>query len=153
MWEIRLVTVGKAKDTGIRDGLERYARMVAGEWRLVLDSVPQSKREDADTCRREEGKALRGRLARGCASIALDPRGETQDSERFASMLSAHKDAGKPVIFLVGGPHGLDRETLEACDRKLSLSPMTFPHELAALVLAEQVYRAHAATSRRSYAK
>lgn len=153
MWEIRLVTVGRAKDAGIRDGLERYARMVSGEWRLALSSVPQSKREDRESCRREEGASLRRCLAPGRTAVALDAAGESLDSGRFASMLTSHKDAGKPLTFLVGGPHGLDRETLDACDRRLSLSPMTFPHELAALVLAEQVYRAYAASCRRGYAK
>jgi 23S rRNA (pseudouridine1915-N3)-methyltransferase len=153
MWEIRLVTVGRAKDAGIREGLERYARMVAGEWRLVLDSVPQSKREDAASCRREECASLRRRLAPGRVGVALDAGGESLDSGRFASVLAAHKDAGTPITFLVGGPHGLDRETLGACDRRLSLSPMTLPHELAALVLAEQVYRAYAASGRKGYAK
>ena len=153
MWEIRLVTVGRAKDSGVRDGLDRYARMVAGEWRLTLDAVPQSRRGDAAACRREEGASLRRRLVPGRASVALDAGGESMDSGRFASMLATHKDAGEPVTFLVGGPHGLDRETLDACDRRLSLSPMTLPHELAALVLAEQVYRAYAASCRRGYAK
>lgn len=153
MWEIRIVTVGKAKDEGIREGLERYARMVRGEWRLSMESVSQSKCGSADACRREEGRALRGRLRTGSASVALDAGGESMDSTAFAGMLGRYKDAGKPVAFLVGGPHGLDRETVEACDRRLSLSPMTLPHELAALVLAEQVYRAYAAGGRRAYAK
>lgn len=153
MWEIHIVTVGKAKDEGIREGLARYARMVRGEWRLCLESVSQSKSGAADACRREEGLALRGRLRVGSASVALDASGESMNSVGFAGMLGRYKDAGKPVAFLVGGPHGLDRETVEACDRRLSLSPMTLPHELAALVLAEQVYRAYAAGSRRAYAK
>ena len=153
MWEIRIVTVGRAKDEGIREGLDRYARMVGGEWRLSVESVPASKRADAAARRREEGRALRARLRPGCASVALETSGEPLDSEGFAKMLGRYKDAGKPVAFLVGGPHGLDRETATACDRRLSLSPMTLPHELAALVLAEQVYRAYAASCRRGYAK
>ena len=153
MWEIRLVTVGKAKDAGIREGLARYARMVSGEWKLALESVPSSKRQEPAACRREEGKSLRAQLAYGHASVALDIAGEPMDSVRFTDLLGRYKDAGKPITFLVGGAHGLDAETAGACDRRLSLSPMTLPHELAALVLAEQVYRAFAATGRKGYAK
>lgn len=153
MWEIRLVTVGQAKDLGIRKGMERYASMIGGEWRLALDSVPQAKRGEGASRRREEGRNLRSRLSPGRVAVALDVAGEPMDSGRFAEMLGKYKDAGKPVTFFVGGPHGLDQETLEACQRRVSLSPMTFPHELAALVLAEQIYRAYALRGRRAYAK
>jgi 23S rRNA (pseudouridine1915-N3)-methyltransferase len=153
MWEIRVVTVGRAKDAGIRDGLERYARMVGGEWKLVLDSVPQSKRPDPPACRKEEGRALRGRVGPGHAAIALDAAGRPLDSAGFTGALQRYKDEGRPVTFLVGGPHGLDAEVMDSCDLRLSLSPMTLPHELAALVLAEQVYRAFAARGRKGYSK
>ena len=93
------------------------------------------------------------RLRPGDHCIALDERGESLSSRRFASRLLDLKDRGTPVRFLVGGAHGLGREALEACRSRLSLSPMTMPHEMAALVLSEQIYRAYCVWAHKDYAK
>jgi 23S rRNA (pseudouridine1915-N3)-methyltransferase len=75
------------------------------------------------------------------------------DSEAFARFLGGRKDAGQPVTFVVGGPHGLDAGVLKAASRRVSLSAMTLPHELATLVLMEQIFRAYAACAGKAYAK
>jgi 23S rRNA (pseudouridine1915-N3)-methyltransferase len=68
-------------------------------------------------------------------------------------MLLELKNAGRKAAFWVGGPHGLDRKTAGEADRKLSLSVMTYPHELATVVIAEQIYRAYARCIGKAYAK
>jgi len=75
------------------------------------------------------------------------------DSGAFLEMLRGEKDRGRPVSFLVGGAHGLDESVTAACRTRLSLTPLTLTHEMAALVLAEQIYRAYASWSGRPYAK
>jgi 23S rRNA (pseudouridine1915-N3)-methyltransferase len=126
---------------------------VGGEWRLRLDSVSASKRKEPALVRREEGRRLLDRAAGDRVLVALDAGGETLDSQAFARMLGGYKDAGKRVTFLVGGAHGLDGQVARASARVLSLSPMTMPHEMALLVLSEQIYRAFAAFTGRAYAK
>ena len=153
MWEITLVTVGRPKEGIIREGIERYCKMVHGEWRLKLEHVPVSKKQTPAARVSEEGALLKRRIGRDSCSVAVDCAGETMDSARFTSMLASAKDAGKPVSFFVGGAHGLDPSVLSSCKKRLSLSAMTFSHETAALMLAEQIYRAYASWAHIDYAK
>lgn len=153
MWEIRVVHVGRFADRNLGAAASRYAAMVGGEWRLRLDPVAASSRKEPDRVRREEGERLLQRAPREAYRVALDPAGEPLDSPAFGRLLSTLKDAGRRVVFLVGGAHGLSREVREGSHQVLSLSPMTLPHEMAVLLLAEQIYRAFAASTGRPYAK
>lgn len=153
MWEIQVVHVGRIADANIAGGVSRYASMVGGEWRLRLDAVRTSKRGEPHQIRREEGRRLVDRVSEDRALLALDAGGRLLDSSAFARMLMEYKNQGKRVSFVVGGAYGLDDEVLRASDRVLSLSPMTLPHEMALLILTEQIYRAFAASTGRAYAK
>jgi 23S rRNA (pseudouridine1915-N3)-methyltransferase len=153
MWELLVITVGKVSDKGFRQGVERYAAMMGGDWRVRLESVSPSRRKDPAMCKREETQALLGRLPDGRVCMALDPDGEAMTSEGFGAHLARLKDAGRKPVFLVGGAHGLDGSLLEPDHRRLSLSAMTFPHELALLMLMEQLYRAQARYTGKPYAK
>lgn len=148
-----MITVGKTKDREIRRGLERFGTMVAGEWKLTVEHVPASHDPRPGKRRLQEGASLLKKLRPGVVGIAMDETGETLASKAFADFLIGHKNAGRPVAFMVGGAYGLDPSVLEECARTVSLSPMTLSHELSALVLAEQIYRAYAAWSHKDYAK
>ncbi len=148
-----MVHVGKITNEGFRRGAERYAAMARGEWKVAMTAVPASHRKEPGLLTREEGEALLKRSRGSSPLIALDPGGEAMDSRAFALMLSGLKNAGKKPAFLVGGAFGLTPEVLKTADRRLSLSSMTMPHELATLVLMEQIYRAYASCTKRPYAK
>ena len=153
MWEILLLHVGRISDEGIGRTVERYVKMVGGEWRFRVEPVRASRKKEPQACKAEEAGFLARRIPKGCLAVALDPGGRTMDSDGFAGLLRRQKDAGKRVAFLVGGPHGLGREALDLAEIQLSLSPMTFTHDMATLVLAEQVYRAFAHCTGRAYSK
>ena len=74
--------------------------------------------------------------------VACDPGGATFDSTRFSAWLQGERERARDVVFMIGGAHGLDGAVVARADRRLSLAPWTLPHELARLVLAEQLYRA-----------
>lgn len=152
MWEIRVVTVGKTKEPAARAWAQQYADRVRGEWRLTLASTPESRRPEPDARRREETAALLARVPAGAEAVALDLGGEAMDTPAFSGFLGARKDAGRGVCFLVGGAHGLDRAALGRT-RRIALSPMTLAHEVALVVLCEQIYRAWADRTGRPYAK
>ena len=76
--------------------------------------------------------------------ILLDPRGKTLDSAALAELLGRHETSGQDMVFVLGGTDGLPLEWRDRADMLLSLSAMTFPHELARVMLAEQIYRAFA---------
>ncbi|MFL5893509.1 MAG: 23S rRNA (pseudouridine(1915)-N(3))-methyltransferase RlmH [Thermoleophilaceae bacterium] len=88
---------------------------------------------------RDEEKVT-GRIPEGAYLILLSPDGETMDSLQFAKFIEERRREARDVCFVLGGPRGLD---LDACDMKLSFGPMTMPHQLARVVLIEQIYRAH----------
>lgn len=153
MWELVVITVGRLADQGFRQSAERYAAMVGGEWKVRLDWVAASKSRNVAARVKEEGEALLRRVPKGGTVIALDPDGEAMDSPAFGRMLGSLKDAGRKPVFLIGGAHGLHRDVLEAAHRRVSLSKMTLPHELATVVLLEQVFRAGALYAGKPYAK
>lgn len=147
-----MVTVGRPKEPAAREWADQLALRVAGEWRLRLEAVDGSKRTEPVARRREETAALLGRVPSGAEAVALDPEGEVMDTAKFSDFLGRRKDAGRAVCFLVGGAHGFDSAGLGGV-RRLSLSPMTMAHELALVVLCEQIYRAWAHCTGRPYAK
>ena len=147
-----MVHVGRIADDGFRRGIERYASMMGSGWRVRNAAVPGSRRKDLAALRQEETRALMRRVPRESVAIAMDQAGERMDSLSFARLLASYKDRGRRVAFLVGGAHGLDQKELGET-RKLSLSDMTYPHELATLMLMEQIYRANANCAGKAYAK
>lgn len=104
----------------------------------------------AEAIQRGEGRAraaeaarLRGRLLTRAYTVALDPAGRMPaSSEAFAEWLRGRIDEGRPVAFIIGGALGLDAALLGECDERVSLGPLTMPHQLARVVLTEQLYRA-----------
>jgi len=153
MWEIAVLHVGRISDKSLRAGIERYASMIGGGWRVSLSAVSASRRKEPSAVRKEEGLNLLRRAPRNSTLIALDASGEAMDSPAFARMMGTLKDSGRRVAFLVGGAFGLDDTVLSRVDCRVSLSRMTYPHEMAALMLMEQIYRAHAAYLGKAYAK
>jgi 23S rRNA (pseudouridine1915-N3)-methyltransferase len=87
-----------------------------------------------------EGDRVERRIPERSYRVLLDARGRTYDSLAFARWVEERRQGGRDVCFVVGGPYGSE---LERCDEKLSLGPMTFPHQLARVMLIEQLYRAH----------
>jgi 23S rRNA (pseudouridine1915-N3)-methyltransferase len=92
--------------------------------------------------REREADRLLAKAAPGGALVACDERGEAWTSERFAGWLQRQRDEARDVTFVVGGAYGLAPAVRERAVVRLSVAPWTLPHELARLVLAEQLYRA-----------
>ena len=121
-----VVAVGRIRPP-FSDDLEHYEKMLAGRARLELIEV----RDDEQVERRIPPRSHR---------VLLDARGRTYDSPAFARWLERRRQGGRDVCFVVGGPFGTG---LERWDEQLSFGPMTFPHQLARVMLVEQLYRAH----------
>lgn len=122
-----------------RERLERWAtvRDVAVRPRGSAD-----RREEAER-RQLEMEAIVSALPDPCALVALDARGRARSSESFSSWLSQKQESyPHPIVFLVGSDAGLDPRLRRRAELQLSFGPMTLPHELARLVLYEQLYRA-----------
>ncbi len=124
--KISVLAVGRLRPP-FADDVAHYARLVAAHARLELLEV----REDERVERRIPDRAF-------VSLLAVD--GQRPDSEGFSRFLAERRMAGRPLCFVIGGPFGLD---LERADHRLSLGPLTLPHQLARVVLLEQLFRAH----------
>ena len=123
--------------------MEGYAERVRRHAELDLVELPAAKGAlpPADA-RRREGEALLAKLKPESWLVALDERGTLLDSLELARLVATARDAGRELVFAIGGDEGLDTPVRERAWKVLALSRMTLPHRLARLVLMEQLYRA-----------
>jgi len=128
--KLTLIAVGKIKKSWIQDGLQVYQK------RLPELTVVEVKDSDPPT----EAAQILAKVKAGDRLIALSEDGETYDSPAFAHWLGTA--ASNSLVFAIGGPDGIDASLRQQASQILSLSPLTFPHELARLLLVEQLYRA-----------
>lgn len=134
--------VGKTKEGFIRGGLEKYAGLAGRYMPLEVRELKGSAAKGRDEAVEKEGEALIKRLSPDDFVIALDERGKNPGSVEFAKELTRLAGTGRRLVFIVGGPFGISGALKARADMLLSLSKMTLTHEMARLVLMEQVYRA-----------
>jgi 23S rRNA (pseudouridine1915-N3)-methyltransferase len=123
---IVVIAVGRLRPP-YADDVQHYQKLLARHARLELVEV------------REDERVVRRFPERSFVSL-LDSGGEEMDSVAFSRFLEARRQSGRDLCFVVGGPYGLE---LDAVEHRLSLGPMTLPHQLARVVLLEQLYRGH----------
>ncbi len=143
---IRIITVGKPGRNAMSGFVEEYAKRLGALWPTDVVSVPEERQTNGksrtETLRREADR-IRSKIPAGSQSIALDRRGKSISSPEFAERLRTWRDDGcRGVTFLIGGPLGLDPALSAEAGLRLSFGPMTFPHDLALIMLTEQIYRA-----------
>ena len=142
---LRMIAVGERMPGWVETGFHEYAKRLQGEFRLELCQVAAARRGrggDAARWKREEAGRLRAATRRGSLLVALDEHGRCESTEALASRLHDWQGQGREVSLLVGGPGGLDPELLSETEWRWSLSPLTFPHPLVRVIVAEQIYRA-----------
>ncbi|MBC7266869.1 MAG: 23S rRNA (pseudouridine(1915)-N(3))-methyltransferase RlmH [Coriobacteriia bacterium] len=141
---IFVVAVGKLKEPYFQAAAEEYLKRLRPYAEVRVVEVPdQDLARGEERARRTEAEAVLRALPEGAHVVALDARGVQRSSEEFAERLSALALEGRSSIaFVVGGSAGLDPVVLERADETLSLGKMTLPHQLARVVLLEQIYRA-----------
>lgn len=137
---ISIVAVGRAR--ALTSGIEDYERRASRYWRFESIEVAQARGSRAEI-RRREAEGIRARLRPGRLQVALTRRGRRMSSLELARWLERLRTGPEQgAHFIIGGAFGLDAKLVEECDLSLSLSSFTLPHDLARLVMAEQLYRA-----------
>ena len=112
---------------------------------------PWAARGDIARGQREEAEALRAAIPRDALVVALDERGSAWSTRQLADRLAQWQHDGRDIALLVGGPDGLDAQLRTDAGQRWSLSPLTLPHPLVRIVVAEQLYRAHTLLSGHPY--
>jgi len=155
--DILLVCVGRCRQAFHRDASEEYARRIGRYASFELREVREHSSGQSPAAKeivRREGERLLRALPDRATVVALDRGGVAIGSEELARWLSDAGLQGKSrMAFVIGGPYGLSPDVVARSDRRLSLSRMTFPHELARVVLLEQIYRAFTIVRREPYHK
>ncbi len=145
MLQITILMVGKTREGFIREGLEFYQKRLKPLMQLSLVSVREEKEAGGLTpalIKAKEGERLLAQAPPKSYLAALDSKGKEFTTEEFTAWLSQRAEQSRPLAFLIGGHWGLSEEVLAAADEHLSLSRLTLTHELARLILLEQLYRA-----------
>lgn len=156
MLKIRILAIGEDKDRWVTDGSTHYLTLLSKYVSIETRALPSPKTSPSlspDEIKKQEAAILQKELGRGL-TVALSDRGRQVDSVAFAKLLEQWQvKSGGSVTFLIGGPHGLYDSILDRADAVLSLSPLTFSHQLVRLVLLEQLYRGFSILAGTAYHK
>lgn len=150
MQRVTVLCVGKLKEKFYADAAAEYCKRLQRHCKLELIELPEQRLPESpspaeiERALRAEGDAIREKLPRGGAVIALCVEGKTCSSEELSRRMIDYGVQGKTQLtFLIGGSVGLDESLKRQADWRLSMSPMTFPHHMARIMLLEQIYRAY----------
>ena len=149
MQRVTVLCVGKLKERFYADAAAEYVKRLQRYCKLEIIELPEQRLpEDPSPAEiqralRAEGAAIREKLPKGGAVVALCIEGKPCSSEELSRRMADFGIQGRTqVTFIIGGSFGLDEDVKKQADWRLSMSPMTFPHHLARVMLLEQIYRA-----------
>lgn len=142
---VTVVVVGRVRGH-LRDAVAEYESRAGHYWKLQVvevDAGTSRGKEDPETVMAAEGERILARIPDGAELVVLDRRGKGISSRGLADWLGEHALRGSQgVALVIGGAYGVHPAVQDRARRRISLSAMTFPHEMARLLLAEQLYRA-----------
>ena len=151
MQKVSIICVGKMKEKFYIEAAAEYVKRLSRFCKLEIVELPEDRLPDdpsqaqIDAALAKEADAIRAKLPASCYIIAMCVEGKTRSSEELARLMedSVHQ-GGSHLVFLIGGSFGLHPSVKALASFKLSMSPMTFPHHLARIMVLEQLYRAEA---------
>jgi 23S rRNA (pseudouridine1915-N3)-methyltransferase len=157
---LHIVAVGKIKERFLSAGIAEYEKRLLPYLKLSIAEIAEERRgvhanagAEAQAIDRE-GERILAAIPDGAVVVALDVRGKELSSEKLAARLHEWQMAGvSPVVFVIGGDLGISRAVLARADLRLSLSPMTFTHQMVRMIIFEQIYRACRINSGEPYHK
>lgn len=145
MLNIKLIIVGKYKETYWKEAEKEYIKRLSPYAKLDIIEIKEEafrNNDDRDSIKSLEADKIKKHLDPDAIVIALHETGKEFTSVEFANFLQRNSTRGEKLQFIFGGPLGLDQSILEKANVQLSLSQLTFPHQMARVILLEQLYRA-----------
>ncbi len=160
MLKVSIICVGKLKEKYLKDAVAEYSKRLQAFCKFDIIEVDEEKTTDApnnaqiENILNSEGKRILSKIDRSAKIVAMCIEGKQRSSEKFADFISESAVNGvSSIAFIIGGSWGLSNEVKQRADVKLSMSEMTFPHQLARVMLCEQIYRAFSINSGTKYHK
>jgi 23S rRNA (pseudouridine1915-N3)-methyltransferase len=145
--KITFITVGKTEDTYLKDGIEKYVKRLKHYTKLEMVDIPELKNTKAlteDQQKAKEAELILKKITVQDHVILLDENGMEFTSVQFANYINKRSvSSSANLIFVVGGPYGFDQTVYQRANDKISLSRMTFSHQMVRLFFVEQLYRAY----------
>ena len=160
MQKVTIICTGKLKEKFYLDAAAEYAKRLSRFCTLTILELPEERLPESpspaqiEAALAREADAVRAKLPAGCLLIAMCVEGQERSSEALARYLAeaAARGAGH-IVFLIGSSYGMHPSLKQQADLRLSMSPMTFPHHLARVMLLEQIYRSFKINEGSSYHK
>lgn len=160
MQRITLLCVGKLKEKFYAEAAAEYVKRLSRYCKLEIVELPEERLPEdpspaqIDATLAKEAEMIRGKLPASSGLVALCVEGRERGSKELAELMAAWANQGeKGLVFLIGGSHGLHASIKAQARERLSMSPMTFPHHLARVMLLEQIYRAYQINAGTKYHK
>ena len=148
MVDVTVICVGKLKETFYKEAAAEYVKRLKGYCKLNIVELPEQKLSknpslgEIQATLEKEGDAIRAKIPPNSSVVALAIEGRERSSEELAAMISTwSQNSAKHLVFVIGGSYGLHPSIKAGAWATLSMSPMTFPHHLARIMLLEQLYR------------
>lgn len=152
--KLQVLAVGNRMPAWVTAGFDEYAKRMPREMPLQLKELkPATRGSAADVARwtKIEAERIHAALPRGAQRVVLDEHGRSFPTIKLASHLQGWRNEGRDIAFVIGGADGLDPELKSGADLLWSLSPLTLPHGLVRVLLAEQLYRASSILANHPY--
>jgi 23S rRNA (pseudouridine1915-N3)-methyltransferase len=150
MLAVRLICVGRMRERFYREAFEEYVKRLGAYCRLECVEIPEFRlpekpsAAEINTALAKEAVDIVKYMQEDSYVVAMCVEGRQMPSEAMAELLAERESSGRPKLcFIVGGSYGLDPSVKDRADLRLSMSQMTFPHHLARVMLAEQLYRGY----------
>ncbi len=160
MLSINIICIGKLKEKYLRDACEEYAKRLDAFCKVKITELSEYKLPEKpseamiNTCLQKEGEAILSKVSSGTYLTAMCIEGKMPDSLELSEKIQQLAvDGVSSITFVIGGSYGLSDEVKAAAKYKMSMSRMTFPHQLARVMLLEQIYRAMNIASNGKYHK
>ena len=143
--KVTLILVGKTTDKHFDAGISDYANRIKHYLPFEIDVIPELKNTKSlskEQQKEKEGDQILKLLGSGDTVVLLDEHGKEMRSIEFAQWLQKKQSVAKTLVFVIGGPYGFSPKVYSRADAKISLSKMTFSHQMVRLIFTEQLYRA-----------
>ena len=153
---IKLISVGSKMPGWVEEGYKEYSRRLGQDIKLELVEIPLNRRsKGADVKRLQEKEATQmlAAVGQGDLVVTMEIKGKAWSTEQLADKMGDWLHSGRNVSLLVGGPEGLHPSCMAQADLRWSLSPLTLPHPMVRVIVAEQVYRAWSILQNHPYHK
>lgn len=154
MLNIKIIVLGKLKESYWFDSEKEYLKRLRPYAKvevIELSEEPFRENDDKEKVKAKEAEKIKKSLPKEGLFIALHEQGKEYSSPLFAKFLQEHSSRGENITFIVGGPLGLHQSILEQVQMQISLSQLTFPHQMVRTILLEQIYRATTILTEKNY--